>query len=82
MYLMMTMMNQLNHNLPFATHMKMVGKLIKLLESWNVPNDGFQQTVEWYEEARINNITFTSHNKTRNANINALHQLLPDNVSN
>ena len=62
--------------------MKMVGKLMKLLESWNVPNDRFQQIVEWYEEARMDNITFTSHNKTHNANIKALHQLLPSNVSN
>ena len=62
----------------FSKHQELSAKLLTMLDNWNVPNDGFRDIVNWYEEARHHNISFRDRNKTREAVINEIHNALPN----
>ena len=65
----------------FTKHQKSIVHLLTLLESWNVPNDGFQAIVQWYEASRADDVSFLDKNKTRDANIEEIRRAIPKDMS-
>ena len=61
----------------YTKHQHMAAKLLKMLDSWNVPHYSFQQMVDWYKEAKELNVTFTEHNKTQESNLKQIRQSIP-----
>ena len=62
----------------FTKHQEMCARLLTMLDNWNVPNDGFRDIVNWYEEARLHDISFSDCNKTRVALLNEIRNALPN----
>ena len=64
-----------------STHQKLAAKLLAMLDAWQVPNDGFCQVVEWYEEAKGLGISFADNNKTREANLCSIRRCIPQHIA-
>ena len=58
----------------------MSAKLVSLLDSWGVPESGFQDIVNRYTEATKLNVSFANQNKTRRATIDALTNTIPQHI--